>query len=68
MGISKLPKIGEILINKQFCTPAQIRHALDIQQEFQTKTLGTILVELTYITKDQLKEALEEQRKNFPFR
>ena len=50
MATSKLSRIGEILIKKQFCTPEQIRNALGVQRELQTKKLGTILVELTYVT------------------
>ena len=64
MAISKIAKIGEILIKKQFCTPAQIREALSIQQEMQIKKLGTILVELAYVTKNQLERDLENQWKN----
>ncbi len=58
-------KIGEILIKKQFCTPAQIKHALDIQRILQFKTkIGEILLNLAYVKREQLENALEEQWKN----
>jgi hypothetical protein len=61
MSTSKLSRIGEILIKKQFCTPEQIKQALGAQRELQTKKVGTILVELAYVTKDQLERVLEDQ-------
>ncbi len=64
MVASKKTKIGDILIEKRFCTSKQVRYALKIQPQLQTKDLGTILLELAYVTKEQLEEALEEQRKN----
>ena len=64
MDTSKLSKIGELLIKKQFCTPEQIRQALDIQKVLQIKTkIGAILMELGYIKKEQLEKTLEEQTK-----
>ena len=64
MIATKKTKIGDILIEKRLCTSKQIRYALQIQPQLQTKDLGTILLELAYVTKEQLEEALEEQRKN----
>ncbi len=64
MDTSRILRIGEILVKKQFCTPEQIKHALKIQQQSQTKKIGTILVELAYVTSSQLAKALEEQWKN----
>ena len=64
MDTSKTVKIGKILIKKHFCTLEQVIYAIKIQQDCPTKNLGTILLDLAYITKDQLKEALEEQRKS----
>lgn len=55
-------KIGEILIKKQFCTPEQIRYALDIQRIMLFKTkIGEILLNLAYVKREQLEKALEEQ-------
>ncbi len=57
-------KIGEILVKKQFCTPEQIKHALDIQRILQFKTkIGEILLNLSYINTEQLQKALSEQLK-----
>ena len=64
MSKSKILKIGEILVKKQFCTPAQIREALSIQRKMQIKRLGTILVDLAYVTKDQMVRVLEDQWEN----
>ena len=65
MDTSKLSKIGELLIKKQFCTPEQIRQALGIQKVLQIKTkIGAILMELGYIKKEQLEKILEEQSKD----
>ncbi len=58
-------KIGEILVKKQFCTPEQIKHALDIQRILQFKTkVGEILLNLAFVKREQLEDALEEQWKN----
>jgi hypothetical protein len=64
MRNSKILKIGEILIKKQFCTPEQIKEALGIQRQMQIKRLGTILVDLAYVTKDQMLRVLEDQWEN----
>jgi hypothetical protein len=65
MDISSLSKIGEILIKKQFCTPEQIKQALDVQKVLQIKTkLGAILIELGFVKKEQLEKTLEEQKKD----
>lgn len=64
MRNSKILKIGEILVKKQFCTPEQIKEALGIQRQMQIKRLGTILVDLAYVTKDQMLRVLEDQWEN----
>ena len=61
MRNAKILKIGEILVKKQFCTPEQIKEALGIQRRMQIKRLGTILVDLAYVTKDQMLRVLEDQ-------
>jgi len=65
MRNSKILKIGEILVKKQFCSPEQIKEALGIQKVLQIKTkIGAILMELGYIKKEQLEKILEEQSKD----
>ena len=64
MSTSKKLKIGDILLHNRFCTSQQVRYALKVQQDYPSKNLGTIFLELGYVTKEQLKKALDEQTKN----
>ena len=64
MTTSKHLKIGEILIQNHFCTSQQVHYALKVQQDYPAKNIGTILLELGYVTKENLKKAIDEQIKS----
>jgi type IV pilus assembly protein PilB len=55
-------KIGELLLEKKYVTPDQIKTALDIQKK-TGKKLGHILVDAGIIHEDQLVEAISERLK-----
>ncbi len=63
----KLPAIerrfGYIAIEKRFINPEQLREALDIQIREETKNgkhlfIGEILLDLNYLTLEQIEEVL----------
>jgi general secretion pathway protein E len=58
--ITKKSQIGEILVNKELLTPAELDEGLSLQKEAGQK-IGKILVELGFITYDDLLEALSLQ-------
>jgi type II secretory ATPase GspE/PulE/Tfp pilus assembly ATPase PilB-like protein len=53
-------KIGEILVEKGFCSEEDIRKALSVQEKYESK-IGTILINMGTITEEQLLEALSVQ-------
>jgi type IV pilus assembly protein PilB len=60
------PKLGEILVQRGFCTPQQVNDALS-SPESRGGRLGTVLVNQGVITTGQLGDALAEQF-HVPFR
>ncbi|MFQ5539645.1 MAG: F0F1 ATP synthase subunit beta, partial [Candidatus Binatia bacterium] len=54
------PKLGEILVAKKLITPEQLERAWQRQQETQ-EYLGTILINMQYISEAKLLRALSEQ-------
>jgi hypothetical protein len=55
---------GEIAVQKGYVTVAQVRHALEIQREMIKsgeghKLIGVLLVELGYLTPDQVVDVLD---------
>ena len=55
-------KLGEMLLSKKVITEAQLKSALEMQQQIGGK-LGLILVKLRYVSEDQLAALLGEQLK-----
>jgi type IV pilus assembly protein PilB len=55
-------KLGEMLLNNKVITEAQLKDALEKQQQIGGK-LGTILTKLRYVTEDQFAKFLSEQLK-----
>lgn len=53
--------IGEVLLQYGYITKEQIDQALDYQKEHPGKRLGTILMELQFITEQQMLEALGQR-------
>jgi hypothetical protein len=53
--------LGEILVRAGYITPAQLKRALQIQQENRKKKLGQILVELKYLAPNDICIALASQ-------
>ncbi len=60
--LRQLPRLGEALIARKLIKLEQLQHALRIQSEKPSKMLGQILMELKYITPQQLTETLDAQR------
>jgi type IV pilus assembly protein PilB len=58
--MSFIQLIGEILVDKKYCTEQQVNEALSKQKNFGTK-IGETLIKLGYITENQLLESLHEQ-------
>ena len=56
--MSKINKIGEILIKKKYITKKQLDHALKDQGQ---KPLGETLVEMGYVKEHEISEALTQQ-------
>jgi type II secretory ATPase GspE/PulE/Tfp pilus assembly ATPase PilB-like protein len=57
------PKIGEVLVQQQQATEAQITAAMGLQEEIRSKKLGDILVTKQIVAPDALIEAIERQHK-----
>ncbi|MBC8481929.1 MAG: hypothetical protein H8D47_04610, partial [Planctomycetes bacterium] len=57
MGIRK-KLLGQILCDKKFLDHPQLDAALAVQGKDKHRKLGHILIELGYITADQLDEAI----------
>jgi hypothetical protein len=53
--------LGEILLEAGYITLDQLQHALDIQQQNREKKLGHVLVELKYVTPNDICIALATQ-------
>jgi type II secretory ATPase GspE/PulE/Tfp pilus assembly ATPase PilB-like protein len=56
------PHIGEVLIEEQLVTAAQLQSALSMQQAQREQPLGQYLRSKAIITADELKDALKQQR------
>jgi hypothetical protein len=55
--------LGNILIRRGFVTPEQVKAAIE-RQLMAAPPLGEILIEMGAIDRDQLEEALYEQRRS----
>lgn len=53
-------KLGEILVEKNYCSKEDIERALSVQEKYRSK-IGTILLNMGAITEEQLLDALSEQ-------
>jgi type II secretory ATPase GspE/PulE/Tfp pilus assembly ATPase PilB-like protein len=56
-------KLGELLVDQDSASPAQIEAALAEQQELRNRKLGDILVVRQLVTHAELEEAIEQQSK-----
>ena len=65
MNPRKKIRLGDLLINHQLITPAQLEQALN-EQKTSGQKLGRVLIDDGYLTEDQMLEALSEQLK-IPF-
>lgn len=54
-------RIGELLLQKGYLNPTQLRQALNLQRGSELK-LGEILIQQGLITQEQLQQVLNEQR------
>ncbi len=54
--------LGELLLARGHISPAQLRHALEIQAEYPRLRIGEILVKLRYLKPDVLRLVLEERQ------
>ncbi len=63
VAFRKLQKktLGEILLDRQSITEAQLREALSLQHGHERQRLGEILVEKAYVTEEQMLKALAYQ-------
>ena len=57
--MSKINKIGEILIKKKYITKKQLEHALNDQGQ---KPLGETLVEMGYVKEHEISEAFNSTK------
>ncbi len=55
------PRIGEVLVEHQAATPAQINLAIDEQARLRNQRLGEILLTRQVVTAEQLLRAIEQQ-------
>ena len=60
--IARLPKLGEILVQHKKIKIPDLQKALEIQQK-EYQPIGEILIGMDIISKDELIEVLELQRK-----
>jgi len=62
---SLVPRIGDYLVERGFLKPEQLNNALDIQKEYRSSgrnvLLGDLLLELQYIDRNKLDQAITEQ-------
>ena len=63
------PRFGDIATSKRFITLAQLIEAMTVQVRDETKMgarrlLGEILIELGFMTGDQVKQVLEVMKRN----
>ncbi|MBQ1763856.1 MAG: Flp pilus assembly complex ATPase component TadA [Aquincola sp.] len=56
-------RLGELLVEQQATTPAQIEQVVQEQERMRSQKLGDILVTRQIVTPDQLLEAIEQQAK-----
>lgn len=56
-------KIGELLLSKKLATESQIAEALQHKIKYPHKTLGQILCQMGFVTKNELDEILNNYRK-----
>ena len=56
-------KLGQILLDENVLTKRQLQRALDIQNNGDSRKLGEILVELGYLTIEDLTDVMMEQAK-----
>mgnify|MGYP005819421505 FL=1 len=54
-------KLGEILLDEDVLTKRQLQRALDIQNNGDSRKLGEILVELGYLTIEDLTDVMMDQ-------
>ncbi len=57
------PRIGDVLIELNVATKAQVEQAADVQQDMRSQKLGDILVMRHVVSPDQLLEAIARQSK-----
>jgi type II secretory ATPase GspE/PulE/Tfp pilus assembly ATPase PilB-like protein len=55
------PRIGELLVEQNMATPAQVEQAATVQKQMRDQKLGDILVLRQVVTADQLLAAIEKQ-------
>ena len=60
LGVAASKRLGDVLIDKELITPAQLQAAISKQRELGKK-LGATLVELGFLTHERLAAALAEQ-------
>jgi len=60
-----VPRIGDYLVERGFLKPEQLNHALEVQKTYRTNgkniLLGDLLLELKYIERNRLDQAITEQ-------
>ena len=57
------PRLGEVLLEDQATTPADLDDAVRLQEALRTRKLGDLLMARHVVTPEQLFAAIEQQRK-----
>ncbi len=55
------PRLGEVLVEDELATPAQVENALQEQQALRQRKLGDLLLVRQIVTSEELNEAIDQQ-------
>lgn len=64
--MNKKLQLGEILIKNGYINRHQLEQALEVQKRTQNKRLGEILIDLSFVSEEDMLQCLSENL-NFPF-
>lgn len=64
--MNKKLQLGEILIKNGYINRQQLEQALEVQKRTQNKRLGEILIDLSFVSEEDMLQCLSENL-NFPF-
>ena len=64
MALADKKRIGEILCRNNVLRQSELKEAIEEQKRCKSRPLGQILIDMNYITAEQLRDALLIQAKS----